>query len=68
MSCESIKHLLRELTVDFVLLKDGDFLDRWADLGHDALHKGLHLFLLQVSTEDLQLGAIVALRHLHRVQ
>ena len=62
---EAIEHLLRELTIDFVLLEDSDFLYGWADLGHDTLHKGLHLLLFQVSTEDLQLGTIVTLRHLH---
>ena len=47
---ETIQDFLRELTVDFVLLENSDFLDLWSSLGQDSFDECVDFLLLQVAT------------------
>ncbi len=65
---EAIEHFLREVSIDSVLLEDGDFLDSVGHLVKDAFDKNRNFFLFEVATEDLQGGSCVAIRYLHAAQ
>ena len=63
-----VKHILCQVSISLVMLKNCNFLNRLWHFLHDSRNKRLNLLLLYVSCDDIQLGPVIVRRRNHCLQ